>query len=114
MSREPKCEILYYIFLVSSIGKKITILYSSIEHNTCVKYPLGKQYTSVLNGYHYCFTSLFLNSLQCDMLVCASCFHDYTNSLELQVCLLKQTLPALDQNYAAREEKDTCIFSLRK
>ncbi|XP_039052092.1 ribonuclease H2 subunit B-like isoform X2 [Hibiscus syriacus] len=27
-----------------------------------------------------------------------------------KVSQLKQTLPALDQNYAAREEKDTCMF----
>ncbi|OMP03527.1 Ribonuclease H2, subunit B [Corchorus olitorius] len=28
----------------------------------------------------------------------------------MKVCQLKQTLPALDQNYAARDEKDTCIL----
>lgn len=28
--------------------------------------------------------------------------------LELQVCVLKQTLSVLDQNYAAQDEKDTC------
>ncbi|MBA0563677.1 hypothetical protein Golob_008648, partial [Gossypium lobatum] len=32
--------------------------------------------------------------------------------LHYKVCQLKQTLPALDQNYAAREEKDTLADSV--
>lgn len=32
----------------------------------------------------------------------------------MQVCELKQSLPILDKNYAARQEKDTCTILCRK